>query len=93
MPVTTLKLPDRLKGRVTKIVASMDQSAHAFLLEAIEKQTTLAEQWKQFVTDALAAEKAARHTGKGYLANDVHGYLKAKASGKKVSRPKVKAWR
>ena len=63
MPVTTLKLPDRLKGRVTKIVASMDQSAHAFMIEAIEKQTTLAEQWKQFVTDALAAEKAARHTG------------------------------
>ncbi len=93
MPVTTLKLPDRLKGRVTKIVASMDQSAHAFMIEAIEKQTTLAEQWKQFVTDALAAEKAARHTGKGYLANDVHGYLKAKASGKKASRPKVKAWR
>ena len=93
MPVTTLKLPDRLKGRVTKIVASMDQSAHAFMIEAIEKQTTLAEQWKQFVTDALAAEKAARHTGKGYLANEVHGYLKAKASGKKVSRPKVKAWR
>lgn len=93
MPVTTLKLSDRLKGRVTKIVASMDQSAHAFMIEAIEKQTTLAEQWKQFVTDALAAEKAARHTGRGYLANDVHGYLKAKASGKKVSRPKVKAWR
>ena len=93
MPVTTLKLPDRLKDRVTKIVASMDQSAHAFMIEAIEKQTTLAEQWKQFVTDALAAEKVARHTGKGYLANDVHGYLKAKASGKKVSRPKVKAWR
>ena len=93
MPVTTLKLPDRLKDRVTKIVASMDQSAHAFMIEAIEKQTTLAEQWKQFVTDALAAEKAARHTGRGYLANDVHGYLKAKASGKKVSRPKVKAWR
>ena len=93
MPVTTLKLPDRLKGRVTKIVASMDQSAHAFMIEAIEKQTTLAEQWKQFVTDALAAEKAARRTGRGYLANDVHGYLKAKASGKKVSRPKVKAWR
>ena len=93
MPVTTLKLPDRLKDRVTKIVASMYQSAHAFMIEAIEKQTTLAEQWKQFVTDALAAEKAARHTGRGYLANDVHGYLKAKASGKKVSRPKVKAWR
>jgi len=93
MPVTTLKLPDRLKGRVTKIVASMDQSAHAFMIEAIEKQTTLAEQWKQFVTDALAAEKAARRTGRGYLANDVHGYLKAKASGKKVSRPKVRAWR
>lgn len=93
MPVTTLKLPDRLKSRVTKVIARTDQSAHAFMIEAIEKQTTLAEQRKQFVADALAAEKAMLRSGKGYLAKDVHGYLRARASGRKVSRPKVKAWR
>ncbi len=93
MPVTTLKLPDRLKSRVAKVIARTDQSAHAFMIEAIEKQTALAEQRKQFVADALAAEKAMLRSGKGYFAKDVHAYMKAKASGRKVSRPKAKAWR
>ncbi len=48
---------------------------------------------KQLITDALAVEKSTLRSGKGYLAKDVHGYLKAKASGRKVSRPKTKAWR
>lgn len=47
-------------------------------------------QWKQFVADALAAEKATLRLGKGYLAKEVHGYLKAKAAGRKVKRPKAK---
>lgn len=51
------------------------------------------QQRKQFVADALAAEKAKLRSGKGYIAKDVHGYLKAKASGRKVSRPKAKTWR
>lgn len=51
------------------------------------------DQRKRFVADALAAEKATLHSGKGYLAKDVHSYMKAKASGRKVSRPKAKSWR
>lgn len=93
MPVTTLKLSDRLKARVAKVIASTDQSAHAFMIGAIEKQTALAEQRKQFVADALVADRAMRRSGKGYLAKDVHGYLKARASGRKARRPKAKAWR
>jgi hypothetical protein len=42
------------------------------------------------VADALAAEKAMLHSGKGYLAKDVHDYLKAKATGRKVKRPKAR---
>lgn len=59
-----------------------------------EKSITVAvPQRKQFVADALAAEKEMLRSGKGYIAKDVHGYLKAKASGRRVSRPKAKAWR
>lgn len=57
-----------------------------------EKQTALIEQRKQYVAAALAAEKAMLRSGKGYLAKDVHSYMKAKAAGRKVSRPKAKAW-
>lgn len=58
-----------------------------------EEITTKAIERTQFVADALVAEKAMLRSGKGYLAKDVHGYLKAKASGRRAGRPKAKAWR
>ena len=93
MPPTTLKLPERLKARVANVVAGGDQSAHAFMIGAIEQQTTLAEQRKQMVAEALEREKAMLRSGKGYAAQDVHEYMLAKAAGKKPTRPKAKAWR
>lgn len=58
-----------------------------------EEISTKAIERTQFVADALTAEKAMLRSGSGYLAKDVHGYLRAKASGRKTSRPKAKAWR
>lgn len=48
------------------------------------------EQRKRFVADVLAAEKAMLRSGKGYLAKDIHDYLKAKVSGRKLKRPKAR---
>lgn len=93
MQVTSLKLPENLKERVAEVVADTDKSAHAFMIEAIERQTALAEARKQFVADALAAEQAMLHSGKGYRAEEVHRYMQARALGKKRTRPKAKAWR
>ncbi len=93
MRVTSLKLSDNLKDRVADVVADTDMSAHAFMVEAIERQTALAEARKQFVADALAAEQAMLRSGKGYRAEEVHRYMQAKALGKKPVRPKAKAWR
>lgn len=88
MPVTSLKLPDDLKQRVARVIADTDQSAHAFMIEAIERQTALAEARKRFVADALAAEKATLRSGKAYAADDVHRYMRAKAAGERSARPK-----
>lgn len=93
MRVTSLKLPDNLKDRVAEVVADTDKSAHAFMVEAIERQTALAEARKQFVADALVAERAMLRSGKGYRAEEVHRYMRAKASGEKPVRPKARAWR
>jgi predicted transcriptional regulator len=93
MPVTSLKLPEDLKHRVAQVVADTSQPAHAFMIEAIERQTALAEARKRFVSDALAAEKAMLRSGKGYRAEDVHRYMQAKAAGDKPVRPKAKRWR
>jgi predicted transcriptional regulator len=93
MPPTTLKLPEDLKRRIQALVQSTGQSAHAFMLEAIERETALAEQRASFVADALAARADFERTGLGFRASDVHAHYKARVSGRKTTRPKPSRWR
>jgi len=93
MAVTTIKLPDDLKKRIADVVRDSGKSAHAFMLDAIEQQTRLAELRRQFVGDALAAEAEAMSTGTGFSAADVHAYIEGLAKGRKVTRPRAKRWR
>ena len=93
MPITTLKLSEQLKARVADLVAGTGQSAHAFMLDAIEKQAEFTEKRRRLVAQALAAEKTMIRSGKGYRAQDVHEYMSARAAGKKPLRPKATAWR
>lgn len=85
---TTLKLPEDLKKRIAPLAELAGKTPHAWMIEALETQAMLAEKRKAFVADALAAEKEARETGVVYRADDVHRYIRARAAGKKVRRPK-----
>ena len=93
MVATTLKLTDQLKRRVVAAARAAEKSPHAFMLEAIEQQTRLDEQRRSFVADAVRAAGEATRTGEVFAAADVHRYLKAKLSGRKVARPKPLSWR
>ena len=93
MPTTTLKLPPDLKDRVAEVVDGTGKSPHAFMVEAIEQQTRLAEQRKQFVAEALAARDEFQRTGKAYAFEDVRKYFTARAAGKPARRPRLKRWR
>jgi len=93
MGTTTLKLPEELKERVASVVDGTGKTAHAFMVEAIEQQTRLAEQRRSFVNDALKAREHALRTGKGYSLEDVKRYLGARLSGKPARRPRLKRWR
>jgi hypothetical protein len=46
-----------------------------------------------FVAEARAAREKMLRTGKGYDADEVHAYLKARIAGKKPTRPKARSWR
>ena len=93
MPATTtLKLPESLKKRIVPLAESTGKTPHAWMVEAIEAQATLAEKRKAFVADALAAEEEVRRTGKVYAIDDVHRYMRALARGKKARRPKPVKW-
>ncbi len=89
----TLKLSPELKDRVTSVVKGTDKSAHAFMVEAIEQQTALAEKRKAFVAEALAARDEFERTGKGYALEDVRKYYAARIAGKRARRPRLKRWR
>ena len=93
MPTTTtLKLPENLKKRIAPLAESAGKTAHAWMVEAIETQATLAEKRTAFVADARAAEAEVERTGKVYAFDDVHRYMRALASGKKARRPKPVNW-
>lgn len=86
---TTLKLPETLKKRIAPLAESAGKTPHAWMIEAIETQATLAEKRRAFIADALAAEKEVERTGLVYRAEDVHRYIRARAAGKKARRPKL----
>jgi predicted transcriptional regulator len=93
MGTTTLKLPDALKERVASVVDGAGKSPHAFMVEAIEQQTRLAEQRKEFVAAALRGREQAMRSGKAYAFEDVKRYYTARLSGKAAKRPRLKRWR
>ncbi len=93
MAATTLKLPAELKERIKSVTEGTGKSPHAFMVEAIEAQTRLAEQRRSFVADALKARSDALRTGKAYAFEDVKAYYTARAAGKPAKRPRLKRWR
>lgn len=87
----TLKLPRELKARIARVAKKSGRTPHAFMIEALERQTSREERMEDFVKEALAADRAIEAGDEVYAAADVHAWLGRLASGKKVARPKP--WR
>lgn len=85
---TTLKLPAELKDRVAEAAEAAGRSPHAFMVEAIEAQTRLAERRREFVASALEAEREVAQSGLVYDGDEVLNYLQSKLSGQPVRRPR-----
>ncbi len=58
MASTTLKLPPGLKSRVATLAKKSGRSAHSLMLEAIERHAAREERTREFVREALAADRA-----------------------------------
>lgn len=92
MPTTTsLKMPPRLRARVAALAKHSGRSAHSLMLEAIERHTTYEERMREFVKEAVAADRAIDRGGQVHAASDVHAWLDRLASGAGGRRPKP--WR
>lgn len=88
MPTTTLKVPDELKARILAAAKAEQKSPHAFMVEALAKQTALAERRLAFVNEAHLAEQEVAEYGLVYDADEVFSYLHDKLKGKRAKRPK-----
>lgn len=88
---TTLKLPNKLKVRVSKLAKKRGRTPHGLILEAIEREIDRQERMESFVSEALAADLAIEQTGEIYRAADVHTWLSRLSRDGKAARPKP--WR
>lgn len=92
MPVTTtLKIPEKLKQRITRLAKQSGQSAHSLMLEALEREVSREERQRAFRAEALAAKADIDDGGPVYRMEDVHEWMERLAKGEKPPRPKP--WR
>lgn len=93
MSTTSLKLPDDVKQLAVSAAKHQGITPHAFMVDAIRAAAVAAEKRATFVADAAASRSETLRSGKGYSATEVHAYIRARAGGKVVSKPKAKSWR
>jgi uncharacterized protein (DUF1778 family) len=93
MSTTSLKLPEDVKQLAVAAAKQQGVTTHAFMVDAIRAAATNAKQRAQFVADAVASRKDAVKSGRGYAAEEVHTYLRARVQGKAASKPRAKTWR
>ena len=93
MAATSLKLSDELKQRIAALVSGTGKSAHASMLEAIERAAEREELRRRFGAEAAEAERETEASGKAYDAAEAFDYLEARARGESARRPRPKTWR
>jgi predicted transcriptional regulator len=90
---TSLKLPAELKNRLAEIAQRSGQTAHAYMISALQERVQQDERAQRFLRDANAADKAMLRSGNGFAAADVHAYVAQLVAGRKSKRPAARNWR
>lgn len=88
---TTIRLPPKLRARLSALAKQTGRSAHSLIVEAVERHAAYEEQLRSLVKEALAADDDIEKTGEVYSAEDVHAWMKRLVLGEAVARPKP--WR
>ncbi len=88
MPTLSVKLPEETKARLNQLAVNQGVTSHALMVNAIESALTTAEKHSAFVADALSSRQQTIASGQVLDGAAFADYLKAKARGLKVTRPK-----
>lgn len=86
----SLRLPIDLAQRIAKMVAARDTSAHAYMINAIREKLDAEEAQEAFQAEAQRRLARMKATGRGIPAEEVFEYLRARAGGEKVRRPRAR---
>jgi len=85
---TSLKLPEDLKEKITKLATRVEQTPHAYMVEAIARKVASDEKRQAFIRAALDSAEETRRSGTAYAHDDVWNYILRKARGQKARKPK-----
>ncbi|WP_305633121.1 hypothetical protein [Methyloversatilis sp.] len=81
------RVSDELRARIASAAQQRGKTAHAFMVEALELQTDLAQRRSALVADALLAREEVARDGLVLDADEVFDYLKARADGRPARKP------
>lgn len=87
MSTTTIRIPDELKVRLSRIAEQEGTSTHGFILEAIAEKADAVERRQAFHAEALQRLARMRETGMGISWEDMQRYLDARMAGEDVPPP------
>jgi predicted transcriptional regulator len=86
----SLRVPDDVKKRVTRLADAQDTTAHAFMLQAIRDKVDADEARAAFLAEARRRLARMKKSGKGIPAAEVFAYLDERAKGGNPVRPKAR---
>ncbi len=84
----SLRVPEDVKKRITRLAKAQDMTAHAFMLEAIREKLQAEEARTAFYAEAERRLARMKRAGVGIPAEEVFAYLERRAKGKPAVRPK-----
>ena len=93
MPTTTIRLPEDLKARISSAAERAGSTTHSFILEAIAEKAEQAERLEEFHAVAGQRYDEVVASGETIPWEKMRSYLKTRAAGKKVRRPKPRKLR
>ena len=88
MPTVSVKLAEETKLRLNRLAATQGVTPHAIMVNAIESTLSNAENHSAFVAAALRSRQQVVESGQVIDGAAFGEYLKARARGSKVTRPK-----
>lgn len=86
----SLRVPVDVAQRIAKLVVAKETSAHAFMLEAIREKLEAEEAQAALLAEAQRRLGEMKVSSKGIPAEEVFEFLRARARGEKVKRPRAR---